>query len=66
MPAWHVTVAVHDDAVVTAVWPGLHDVALGIAFDVGSTTVAGHLCDLRTGDVLASAGEMNPQTCRMI
>jgi uncharacterized 2Fe-2S/4Fe-4S cluster protein (DUF4445 family) len=61
MPAWHVTVAVHDDAVVTAVWPGLHDVALGIAFDVGSTTVAGHLCDLRTGDVLASAGEMNPQ-----
>jgi uncharacterized 2Fe-2S/4Fe-4S cluster protein (DUF4445 family) len=61
MPAWHVTAAVHDDAVVTAVWPGLHDVALGIAFDVGSTTVAGHLCDLRTGDVLASAGAMNPQ-----
>jgi uncharacterized 2Fe-2S/4Fe-4S cluster protein (DUF4445 family) len=61
MRAWRVTVAVHDDAVVTAVWPGLHDVALGIAFDVGSTTVAGHLCDLRTGDVLASAGEMNPQ-----
>ena len=27
----------------------------------GSTTVAGHLCDLRSGDVLASAGEMNPQ-----
>jgi uncharacterized 2Fe-2S/4Fe-4S cluster protein (DUF4445 family) len=56
-----VTVAVHDGAVITAVWPGLHDVAYGIAFDVGSTTVAGHLCDLHTGDVLASAGEMNPQ-----
>ena len=42
-------------------WPGFHDVALGVAFDVGSTTVAGHLCDLRTGDVLASAGAMNPQ-----
>src|SRR4029079_12572149 len=46
---------------ITAVWPGLHDRAFGIAFDVGSTTVAGHLCDLLTGDVLASAGEMNPQ-----
>ncbi len=60
-PAWRVTVAVHDDAVVTAVWPGFHDAAYGIAFDIGSTTVAGHLCDLHTGDVLASAGEMNPQ-----
>jgi uncharacterized 2Fe-2S/4Fe-4S cluster protein (DUF4445 family) len=61
LASWHVTVAVHDDAAVTAVWPGLHDVALGIAFDVGSTTVAGHLCDLRTGEVLGSAGAMNPQ-----
>ena len=60
-PAWRVTVAVHDGSVVTAVWPGFHDAAYGIAFDVGSTTVAGHLCDLSTGDVVASAGEMNPQ-----
>jgi uncharacterized 2Fe-2S/4Fe-4S cluster protein (DUF4445 family) len=58
---WHVTVAVHDGSAVTAVWPGFHDAAYGIAFDVGSTTVAGHLCDLHTGDVVASAGEMNPQ-----
>jgi len=56
-----VTVAVHDGATITAVWPGLHDRAFGIAFDIGSTTVAGHLCDLLTGVVLASAGEMNPQ-----
>ncbi len=60
-PAWRVTVAVHDGSVVTAIWPGFHDTAYGIAFDVGSTTVAGHLCDLHTGDVVASAGEMNPQ-----
>jgi uncharacterized 2Fe-2S/4Fe-4S cluster protein (DUF4445 family) len=58
---WRVTVAVHDGAVITGVWPGLHETMLGIAFDIGSTTVAGHLCDLVTGDVLASAGEMNPQ-----
>jgi uncharacterized 2Fe-2S/4Fe-4S cluster protein (DUF4445 family) len=56
-----VTVAVHDGATLTAVWPGLHDRAYGIAFDIGSTTVAGHLCDLATGEVLSSAGEMNPQ-----
>ena len=61
LASWHVTVAVHDGSVVTAVWPGFHDAAYGIAFDVGSTTVAGHLCDLRTGEVVGSAGEMNPQ-----
>jgi uncharacterized 2Fe-2S/4Fe-4S cluster protein (DUF4445 family) len=58
---WAVTVAVHDGATITAVWPGFRDLALGIAFDVGSTTVAGHLCDLASGEVLASAGAMNPQ-----
>ncbi|HSL11216.1 MAG TPA: ASKHA domain-containing protein [Actinomycetota bacterium] len=58
---WTVTAAVHDGATVTAVWPGLHDRVVGIAFDVGSTTVAGHLCDLHTGEVLASVGVMNPQ-----
>jgi uncharacterized 2Fe-2S/4Fe-4S cluster protein (DUF4445 family) len=56
-----VTVAVHDGSTVTAAWPGLHEQLYGIAFDVGSTTVAGHLCDLSTGEVLASAGAMNPQ-----
>ena len=40
---------------------GLHETMLGVAFDIGSTTIAGHLCDLTTGEVLASAGEMNPQ-----
>ena len=58
---WKITVAVHDGSTITSVWAGFHDVALGVAFDVGSTTVAGHLCDLHTGDVLASAGAMNPQ-----
>jgi uncharacterized 2Fe-2S/4Fe-4S cluster protein (DUF4445 family) len=56
-----VTAQVHDGRLLTGVWPGFHDRALGVAFDVGSTTVAGHLCDLRTGEVLASAGAMNPQ-----
>lgn len=33
----------------------------GVAFDIGSTTVAGHLLDLTDGSVLASIGQMNPQ-----
>ena len=56
-----VTVAVHDETDITAVWPGFRDRTLGVAFDVGSTTIAGHLCDLLSGEVLATHGEMNPQ-----
>jgi uncharacterized 2Fe-2S/4Fe-4S cluster protein (DUF4445 family) len=52
---------VADASVVVGVWPGFVDQVAGVAIDVGSTTVAGHLCDLATGEVLASAGRMNPQ-----
>ena len=62
---WKVTVAVHRDAPqprILHVWPGYHDGAIhGLAIDVGSTTIAGHLCDLATGEVVASVGLMNPQ-----
>jgi len=56
-----ITVAVRDGREVVAVWPELRDRVLGAAIDVGSTTIAGHLCDLATGEVLATAGTMNPQ-----
>ncbi len=56
-----VTVALSRDDAVVAVWPGFVESGVGIAIDVGSTTVAGHLCDLSTGEVLASSGLMNPQ-----
>ena len=46
---------------VIAVWPGFVDRVGGIAVDIGSTTIAGHLCDLASGEVLASSGRMNPQ-----
>lgn len=64
---WKVTVALHrvDDAEIPRimhVWPGLYEGTIyGMAVDLGSTTIAGHLCDLRTGDLLASSGLMNPQ-----
>lgn len=46
---------------VIAVWPGFVDAIYGLAVDIGSTTIAGHLCDLSTGEVVASGGRMNPQ-----
>jgi uncharacterized 2Fe-2S/4Fe-4S cluster protein (DUF4445 family) len=58
---WQVTVAVHSGNRIIAVWPGFHDRAYGLAIDVGSTTIAAHLCDLSSGEVLASSGLMNPQ-----
>ena len=58
---WCVTVAVREGKQVVAVWPGFHDRLYGIAVDVGSTTIAAHLCDLVSGEVKASAGLMNPQ-----
>src|SRR5271168_2022516 len=59
--AWQVTVAVHGGKQIIGVWAGLHECAYGLAVDVGSTTIAAHLCDLLSGEVAASAGVMNPQ-----
>ena len=64
---WKVTVAVHlGDAVtpprIMHVWPGYFEGPLyGLAIDLGSTTIAAHLCSLDTGEVIASSGIMNPQ-----
>jgi uncharacterized 2Fe-2S/4Fe-4S cluster protein (DUF4445 family) len=58
---WKVTVAVDRGSRVIAVWPGLRETIHGLAVDVGSTTIAAHLCDLTTGEVVASSGLMNPQ-----
>ena len=58
---YRVTVAVHEGRTISAIWPGFHDRAYGVAIDVGSTTIAGHLVNLADGAVLASNGAMNPQ-----
>ena len=58
---WKVTVAVRNNEEIIAVFPGFKDEMFGIAVDVGSTTIAAHLCDLSTGEVSGSAGLMNPQ-----
>jgi uncharacterized 2Fe-2S/4Fe-4S cluster protein (DUF4445 family) len=65
--AWKVTVAVHlgdsnTPPRIMHIWPGLYEGSLyGLAVDLGSTTIAAHLCDLKTGEVVASSGIMNPQ-----
>ncbi len=56
-----VTVTVRNGREVVRVQAGFHDALYGVAVDVGTTTVAGHLCNLRTGEILASASRMNPQ-----
>ncbi len=64
---WKVTVAVWKDHRssrhrLVDVWPGYFEGRLyGLAIDLGSTTIAAHLCDLRNGEAVASAGVMNPQ-----
>ena len=65
--AWKVTVALHQgnhDASprILDIWPGFYEGSVyGLAIDLGSTTIAAHLCDLKDGRVLASSGLMNPQ-----
>ena len=64
---WQITAAVFQDhkagkGRILEVWPGLHeDGIFGLAIDLGSTTIAAHLTDLRSGAVVASSGLMNPQ-----
>ncbi|MGR3659717.1 MAG: ASKHA domain-containing protein [Paracoccaceae bacterium] len=64
---WKVTCAIHlgdpgNPARILHIWPGFYEGSIyGVAVDLGSTTIAAHLCDLQTGDVVASDGIMNPQ-----
>ncbi|WP_306005655.1 ASKHA domain-containing protein [Aquicoccus porphyridii] len=62
---WRVTVALHEGMGAPRImhlWPGFYEGTLyGLAVDLGSTTIAAHLCDLRSGEVVASSGLMNPQ-----
>jgi uncharacterized 2Fe-2S/4Fe-4S cluster protein (DUF4445 family) len=58
---WAVTVTLWQDREVIAVQSGYKEGVYGLAVDIGSTTVAAHLCDLRTGRLLATEAAMNPQ-----
>jgi uncharacterized 2Fe-2S/4Fe-4S cluster protein (DUF4445 family) len=61
---WKVTVAVwmgEEIIDIRPIRPGQVDALYGIAIDVGTTTVAGYLCNLRSGEVIGTESMMNPQ-----
>ena len=58
---WEVTVAVWMDKEIVRVLPGKVEDCYGIAIDVGTTTVAAYLCNLRTMEVIETVSMMNPQ-----
>lgn len=59
---WCVTAVVWMGREVIKVKPGFMEYNLGLAVDVGTTTVVAYLTDLDTGQVLATESMMNPQT----
>ncbi len=56
-----VTATVWHDRQVVRLQPGYHEELYGVAVDIGTTTIAAHLAELRTGRILATASRMNPQ-----
>ncbi|MQL52731.1 DUF4445 domain-containing protein, partial [Desulfofundulus thermobenzoicus] len=58
---WKVTATVWNNREIIRVEPGLKETLIGLAVDIGTTTVAAYLCDLRTGEVLVVDSMMNPQ-----
>ena len=59
-----VTVVYTQEEILDILDPGSHDrlSLLQAAFDIGTTTVAGFLLDAETGEILATASSLNPQT----
>ena len=58
---WKVTTLVWRDQTILDIRPGQVNDLFGLAVDVGTTTVAGYLCNLGTGKVVATESMMNPQ-----
>lgn len=60
-----ITVILHSSPRILSVEPSLLPASptplLGIAFDIGTTTLVGYLLDLETGQELALAARLNPQ-----
>jgi uncharacterized 2Fe-2S/4Fe-4S cluster protein (DUF4445 family) len=58
---WRLTATIRAGREVVRVEPGYAGDLLGLAVDIGTTTLAAHLSDLQTGELLATADAMNPQ-----
>jgi uncharacterized 2Fe-2S/4Fe-4S cluster protein (DUF4445 family) len=60
-PRAEVTLTVWNERRVLRAQAGFQERLLGLAVDIGTTTLAVYLCDLRRGDLLATATAFNPQ-----
>lgn len=58
---WEITVSIWMDKEIIRIRPGSNYSGYGFAFDIGTTTIAGYLCDLGTGKVVDTYSTMNPQ-----
>ncbi|MGM0427780.1 MAG: ASKHA domain-containing protein [Thermodesulfobacteriota bacterium] len=58
---WTITAAVWDEKEIIKLWPGKVEDYYGIGIDVGTTTIAAYLCNMRTMQVLETVSMMNPQ-----
>lgn len=55
------TLVVHEKTGIRRILDGRQTFSLGLAVDLGTTSVAGYLCDLKTGKLLAADACINPQ-----
>ena len=58
---WQVTASVWKNKEIVDIEAGEVKQGYGLAVDIGTTTVAGYLCELTTGKILATEAMMNPQ-----
>ena len=58
---FNITVIICDDELIDVEKGNTTETSYGIAFDIGTTTVAGYLVDLNTGEELSAAAKANPQ-----
>ncbi|MDY6791835.1 MAG: ASKHA domain-containing protein [Thermodesulfobacteriota bacterium] len=58
---WEVSVSVRHQREVVQISAGLEGKMLGLAVDIGTTSLAVYLCDLNTGEVMATGSMVNPQ-----
>lgn len=58
---WKVTATVWQNSEIIRIEPGKVTTNIGLAVDIGTTTVAGYLTDLNTGKVIVTESMMNPQ-----
>jgi len=57
-----VTAVVGDNKIIGVESGDTSDRLLGMAFDIGTTTIAGYLVNLRTGEEITRVSSLNPQT----